>query len=194
MRYLKMPILMALSLASLFAFAGAASATILTDAPVPGYTGIVKAESEGALTLHGPISIFCKSSIEGNIERHGSGITTEGSITSLTLTECGSNHATVKSGGSLEVHTEKASENGNGTLTSTGAQISINITSLGITCVYTTFETDIGILTGSSSTNGTAKVDLEGSLPRTGGSLFCGSSAQMTGSYKITTPDYLDVD
>ncbi|HEY8502833.1 MAG TPA: hypothetical protein VIL21_09115 [Solirubrobacterales bacterium] len=195
MKYSKTLVLVALSMAALLASTSIASATILTDAPVPIYTSVIKAESEGAITMHGVVTLTCNSTIEGSIEQHGNEITTGGSTTSLTFTECGSFDVTVKNGGSLEIHTRESSPNGNGTLTSTGMQFTVNVTPLGISCVYTTFETDIGTLTGSSATGGTAKVDLEGSIPRTGGSVYCGtSSGPLTGTYKITTPDYLDVD
>lgn len=178
---------------ALMAFAGSASATILTGPSSP-YTSTIKAESDGWADLLGVALISCKSTVEGKVEQHGSSTTAGGKISSLSFTECGpSNDVTVKNAGSLEVHTKEPS--GNGTVTSSGAEVSVQITSLGITCVYTTNETDIGSVIGSSHTGGTATLDLESSrIPRTGGSIFCGSSAEWTGSYRIVTPESLDVD
>ncbi|HEY8502554.1 MAG TPA: hypothetical protein VIL21_07690, partial [Solirubrobacterales bacterium] len=166
--------------------------TTLTSPSGTAYTSTVKAES-GELTLHKVFgaTISCgKSNLEGKVEQHGNGVTAKGNLSSLTFSECEGNDVTVKAAGSLEVH---ATSGGNGIVTSTGAEISIQLTGLGITCIYTTNGTQIGTLTGSNSTK--AKLDLEGSsIPRTGGSIYCGSSGELTGSYTVTTPSTLYVD
>ena len=80
-----------------------------------------------------------------------------------------------------------------GTVTSTGAEIKIQTS--GGECIYTTSNTDVGTLTGSNITNGTAYVDVNSApIPRTCGSFLCGSTAKWTGAYTIVAPDPLFVD
>jgi hypothetical protein len=106
----------------------------------------------------------------------------------LTFGECGNNHVTVKNPGTLEVHA--VSPTGNGTLTSSGAEVSINVTALGLTCVFTTNNTHIGTVT--TGEHATMHID-SAAIPRTGGSIFCGSSGEWTGSYKVTHPTNLSI-
>jgi hypothetical protein len=196
MKYVKMLGLLAVAAAALMAFEASASATTLTSPPGTTYTSWISASSEGATTLHGPATITCNSStMEGRVEQHGgNGVRAGGWISNLSFSSCGSNDVSVKSTGWLEVETKNESPDGNGTVFSTSAEISVNVTSLGITCVYSTAFTDIGTLTGSNSTGSNATLDINSSsIPRTGGSIFCGSSAKWTGSYKITTPSELVV-
>jgi len=128
------------------AFAGSASATTLTSPSGTAFTGVIEAEASFT-TIHGPVDITCnRSSMAGWSQSHGSGVTAGGYLFSLTFSEC-NNHVTVNSAGSLEIH---GTSGGNGTVTSTGAEISVQVTSLGITCVYRTGFTDIGTLTGGS--------------------------------------------
>jgi hypothetical protein len=151
------------------------------------YTGAIEAEAEGSTTLHGIVDVTCaKSTVGGTVVSHGAEVTAKASLSSLTLTECGSNDVTVSSVGSLEIHELSG---GNGTVTSSGAQISVQVTAFGITCVYSTSNTDIGTLTATETPEGNATLDIESaSIPRTGGSIFCGSSAEWTGSYAVSTP------
>jgi hypothetical protein len=170
---------------------GTGGGSILTNlGGTTTYTSTIKAEAEGSAVLHGPAEISCKkSTFEGKIEQHGTGIVAGGKLSSLSFSECGTNDVTVVKSGSLEIY---ATSGGNGTVGSTGAEISINLTSLGITCIYSTNTTDIGTFTGSTSTNAT--IDLSGGIPRTAGNIACGASATLTGSYKFTTPSNLYVD
>ena len=59
-----------------------------------------------------------------------------------------------------------------------------------MTCIYTTNNTDIGVLAGSKTENARAHVS-SAQVPRTGGSALCGSTGTLTGQYKITTPSTL---
>ena len=199
MKYVKVLGLLAVAAAALMAFVATASATTATSPKGTVYTGALKGETEGATTLHGVVDITCnQAAVEGKVEQHGSGTTAAGNISSLTFSECGSNHVTVKTAGSLEAHaTAVKGEDSDGTLTSTGAEVSIQITSLSITCVYTTNNSDIGTgtLTSSTTTGGNATIDVESTaIPRTGGSFFCGSSAEWTGSIRVVTPSTLYID
>ncbi|MGN6216356.1 MAG: DUF6531 domain-containing protein, partial [Solirubrobacterales bacterium] len=157
----------------------------------------LKAESEGKAVLDAPFgNVECNSTLEGHTENAGSATETVNvSITSLTFSSCNSgNTVNVIKSGRFEIHTEGAENNNNGTLTSSGAEI--EVTHLGVQCIYTTSSTTIGTVTGSETTGGNATLDIAGTLPRTGGSggAFCGSSAPWTGSYKVTSPSTLNVD
>jgi polyisoprenoid-binding protein YceI len=196
MKYLKMLGLLAVAAAALMAFAGTASATTPTSPKGTAYTGVYKATA-GLTQLHGSFTtVQCGHSFtEGKIEQHGANVTTKGTISQLTFTECNYS-VTVKKLGSLEAHATKVeNSNADGTVTSTGAEIAIH-TSVG-ECVFTTSGTDIGTgtLTSTATTGGNAKLDIKSaSIPRTGGSFFCGSSATWTGSYTVTTPSTLYID
>lgn len=176
----------------LIAFIGTASATIITSPAGTTYTSTVKAESEGAVSLHNSslgITVTCqKSTVEGKIESHGAATTAGGKVSSATFTECGTNDVTVAKAGSLELHSLGS---GKGTLTSSGAEITVNSTSIGVSCTYTTSGTDVGVVTGGTP----AKLAIASStISRTGDSVFCGSSALLTGNYKATTPSTALVD
>jgi hypothetical protein len=210
MRNLKMLGLLAIAGAALMAFVGTASATTLTSPTGTSYTGIVTAESHGTTSLHGAfVTVSCaKSHVEGKIEKHGVGVTVSGKISTLSFTECNFPVTVVKPG-SLEVHAINTTPSGSnptihtcttayctGTLTSTGAEIKIH-TSIG-ECIFTTSNTDIGEITPTNDTGGHATFDIgthgTGVIPRTGGSFFCGSTGQWTGSYTVTTPSTLWID
>jgi hypothetical protein len=184
MKYVKMLGLLAVAAAALMAFAGTASATTITSPSGTAYTGEIKATA-GATELHGSfITVKCNTSaVTGSkVETHGAGVTAKGPVTTLTFSECNFPVKVVKAG-SLEVH---ATSGGNGTLTSNGAEITIE-TSIA-NCIFTTKETDVGTLTGGT----TAKLDINSaSIPRTGHSVFCGGSGTWTGSYTVNTPDTL---
>jgi ribosomal protein S27E len=159
----------------------------LTSPEGAPYTSTIKAESANFKLDGSFVTVECSSSFEGKVESHSS-TGASGNLSGLAFSGC--NYAVeVKKPGSLQFH---ATGGGNATVTSSGAEISIN-TSVG-TCVFTTSGTDIGTLTGSNATNAT--VDLAGNLLRTGGNFLCGKidGNTLTGSYKITTPSTLYVD
>jgi hypothetical protein len=179
MKYIKMLGLLAVAAAALMAFAGPASATTVKSTGA-NYTSTITAESSNS-TLHGSfITVECaESHVQGKVESHGAGVTAEGKISNLSFDECNYD-VTVKKGGTLVAHTGTTP---NGTLTSTGAEITIH-TSVG-ECVFTTSSTPIGTLTGGAP----AKLDIDSSsIPRTGGSFFCGSSGEWTGNYTVSVP------
>jgi hypothetical protein len=190
MSYIKIAALVAAAV--LLAFPGAATATEFTSPSNSTYTGAGVAKAEGTISMHGVVTVTCTNSTFGvEVEQHGSSTTAGGSLTE-TSAEC-SNPVTFLKGGTGLAHTEKEGSNGNGTLTSSGAETKVEVKSLGITCVFNTNNTDIGLIEGNNEKN--ARVSLAGVvIPRTGGSFFCGSSAEITGSYKITTPSTLSVD
>jgi len=186
MKYLKMLGLAAVAVAAL-ALPGMAGANPLTSPTGTGYTSTIKAESEGATTLHDERgTVVCEeSNLEGKVESHGS-TTASGKASSLTFGGCNYPVEVLKAG-SLEVKTTTA---GHGTVFSSGAEIRIKF--LFWECVYSTNGTDVGTLTGSNVTGSNATLDIgAASIPRTGGSYTCSSSATWTGSYKVTTPSTL---
>lgn len=193
--------LIVLVVAAMMAFAGSASATTLTSPSGTTYTGEIKAESEGSTTLKSSFigTVTCTSSkAVGKVESHGTGVTAAGNIAELTFTGCSGGEPTSPVGvaresgkrGALEVH--GTSTTGNGTVTSTGAEVIIHKTLAG-TCIFVTFSTDLGTLTGSNVTGTNATLDISGVVIRTNGSGFCGESATWTGSYKIWQPSTLEV-
>ena len=187
MKTLKMLALACSAAAVLAIFAAPATATVLTSPAGTTYTGSIKATSNN-LKWEGPfVTIECSHSAwGGNVESHGAAVTTKFQLSSLSFTGC--NFAfTVNNTGSMEVHTDTAVSDGNGTLTWTGASISI-ATSVG-TCVFTTNGTDLGTVTGGENA-----IDVNAKIPRTGGSFLCGPSAGLRGIYTITTPNSLTVD
>ncbi|HEX5526105.1 MAG TPA: hypothetical protein VFX44_02770 [Solirubrobacterales bacterium] len=211
MKYLKMLGLAAIAAGALMAFAGAgtASATELTCSAGVMCTAptTIHATSEGHATLDSPIgNISCEGTVSGEANTGSSTTTVSGggTVSFFNCTEGATVH--VLANGTLEIHTEytkeadghetqNAASTGNGTLTSTGTEVTVEFR--GFHCIFRTKETDIGTVTGSKNNAGkTATLDINGRIPAVGGrsGIFCGSTSPWTGSYLITTPDYLDID
>jgi len=194
MKYVKMLGLAALAAAALMAFAGSASATTLTSPSGTQYSGTIAATlSSASATLKSSFigEVVCKkSTVEGKVESQGAEVTAKGNLSSLTFTECNGT-VTVLKAGSLEVHTEGEKANGNGTLTSSGAEVTVELA--GLHCIFTTSNTDVGKVTGGTTATLTAASQ---AIPRTGGrsGAFCGSSATWNATYSVTTPDTLLID
>src|SRR5262249_38952983 len=149
---------------ALLALAGTASASRVTWKNAGGnleiYTNNFKTDNEGKIKLTGSyVTVECNgSSIEGTIERHGAVIAAGGALTSWTFNGCNF-PVVVNKPGSLEILTQEVNNNGNGTVISTGAEITVT-TSVG-QCIFTTNSTDLGLLTGSTNKLGlTATFDL----------------------------------
>jgi hypothetical protein len=179
-----------------FAVASASATELYTKAGKLTVGSTIASEAEGTTTLHPPFGdIECKkSTVSGKVSNAGGATeTVSGNIEALTFTECNAT-VTVVQKGSLEIHTRETSATGNGTLTSTGSEVTVEF--IGTHCIFKTNGTDIGTLTGSTATGGNATLDIEATIPRTGGrsGVFCGSTAQWTGSYKVTNPSDLGVD
>ena len=180
----------------LFAATTASATELNTETAMLASGSTIASSAEGTTTLHPPIGdIECKeSAVEGTTSNTGSPTeTVSGGITKLTFTTCNA-IVTVLAKGSLEIHTRETNGNGNGTLTSSGSEVTVEFA--GFHCIFKTSSTDIGTLTGSTATGGNATLDIEATIPRTGGrsGAFCGSTAQWTGSYKVTKPSFLNVD
>jgi opacity protein-like surface antigen len=200
MKYAKILGLLAVAAAALMAFAASASATTLTSPPGTTYTGVIEAEAEdpdseehNGVTLDGVTDINCThSKVAGKVETHGSNVTASGLLSTLTFEECNA-HVTVLKKGELIIHTDHVAGDGNGTLTSSGAEVTIQVTTpIKISCIYSTENTPIGTLTGHDDEHAT--LDIKATIKRTGHSFFCGAEAEWTGSYTVTNPENLTVD
>lgn len=186
MNYLKMLGLVACITGALTIFAVPASATTLTSPAGTTYTGAIKATS-GVIELHGSfITVKCESSsFEGNVSQHGSGVTVKIPLSFLRLFPCNF-PLTVLSYGNIEWH---GTGNGNATVTWNAFELTVE-TSIA-NCIFSGNSVDLGTFTGGSP----PKFHLfSAGIPRTGHSIFCGSSGVLTGSYTITTPGTLLAD
>jgi hypothetical protein len=193
MKHLKILGVVAVCATALMAFAGTASATTLTSPAGTTYSGSIKSTSEGIVKLKATFgTIECESSVEGKVETNP-GTPVSGKVSKLTWTNCGpgSCSATTLKTGSLSI---ESSGGGNGTLTGNGQEVETNC--FGLNCVWTTSNTSLGTVTGSSNTKATATLDISATIPRSGGTGggFCGSTGTWSGSYIVNTPDELFID
>lgn len=194
MKYVKTLGLLALTALAAMAFAATASATNLTSPSGTTYTSSFTGKSEGKLTAHGSggYTLECEAEGTAAVEKHGVGSTVSGKVTSLKFSNCGNATLHVKKTGTVEIHSEGS---GNGSLTSSGAEVETTTESAfgKMSCIYTTNNTYLGVLTGNTS--GNAMFDTAGgTIPRTGGSALCGGTATLTGVWNITSPSTLSVD
>jgi hypothetical protein len=207
MKHAKILGLLAMTATVVMAFASAASATTLTDqtnAKDPYGVGkeIHAVLGAGGFVLNGVVPVTCHSATyNAEITDAGSATTTvKAKLKTTTISECTEgNHITVTKPGEFEIHTDTAVNDGNGTATWNAGAMTLQVTSLGLTCEFTGEATDVGTIDGSRKTDAnkkhpTATVTTDVVIPRTGGSFFCGSSAELEVDWTITTPDYLDVD
>jgi hypothetical protein len=194
MRSLKIFSLLALAATTMVVFTSSVSAATPTSPAGTTYEGKLHATSESHLTITNAITnINCNSTLEGEVEPSGSGEPIGVPLSSLSFTGCTDSwHVTVTSPGTLELHGIPGSKNG--TVTWSGAKI--QTTRFSVPCNYATSAADVGTLTGSKTTGGTATIDLSGQLVlESGNSEVCGkASGALTGSLSVATPDYLDVD
>jgi hypothetical protein len=176
--------------AALVVLGGTASANPLTSPAGTYYSGTLQAEAESTISLTGPFgfgTVSCKkSTFEAKVES-SSVSSAIASLSSLTFGECSGGEVTaVTKPGSLQIEQVGA---GKATVRWSGAEIKIHKTLMG-SCTFTSSNTDIGTLTGSSITGGNATLDFAGQLSSSNG---CGT-ATLDGSYKFTTPNPLYVD
>lgn len=201
MKYLKMIGLAAIAAAALMAFAGSASATVLTSpagTTLPAGTTIHAELKEGVAKLAASFgNIECKeSTIEGKTANAGGAAeTVRGTVSKLTFSNCNGGACTVTTlkPGELEVH---AIGGGNGTVTAKGQEVTTNCTFFGFNyhCIWQTAATGthLGQLTGGSPATLTAT---GATINRTGGTSgnACGSTGTWTAVYKVTKPNPLFV-
>jgi hypothetical protein len=200
MKYMKMLGLLATAAAALMAFASSASAGTITSptgTAATSFTATAGATSrDGAFT-----TITCQSShLAGRVTSQGASQTIKVNVNAFSFNGCNT-PVHVQEFGTLEIHSIKKGivphetclvNYCSGTVTSSGTRTEVT-TSFG-SCVFTTTSTPIGVLTDTDTTGGNAILDIQGSIPRTGGSFLCGSSATWTGSYNIASPATLWID
>ena len=193
MKLVKMLGLAAIAAAALMAFAGSASATILTSPSGTQYSGEIAASLKSCTkaTMKSFIGeVACeKSTFGGKVESQGAETTASTRVSSLTLTSCDCVVAVLRNG-SFEIHTDSASANGNGTVTGNGQEFTMECE--GFHCIFTTSNTDLGTLTGGTS----GVLTVNATIPRTGGrsGAFCGSSGNFVGTWSVNTPSTLLID
>jgi len=194
MKYIKMLGLAAIAAAAMMAFAGSASATIITSPEGTPFTGTIEATSTHTSLHPGSgtsfLTVTCEHSfVKGTIEKHGAAVTAEGPLSELTFSKC-TDPVTVAKPGRLVAHTIAK---GTATLTSVGAEVLIH-TSEGPTCTFTTGAgVDIGVLEDSKHTGGNATLNIgSSSIPASG--FLCPSTGVWTGDYKVTAPSKIYVD
>jgi len=68
------------------------------------------------------------------------------------------------------------------------------VSTLGISCVYGTSNTDLGVVTGSSTTGGTARIDVSAQVLKTAGGFLCANPDLWEATYTVTQPDWIDID
>jgi len=211
MKYLKMLGLAAIAAAGLMAFlgAGTASATVLCETtPAAGSdcvepwkvnAGVVlDFSAENSTVLTGPfgevIATCTASTVQGELTAGQTGSTTTtpiAKITSLTWTGCGTRTVTANSAttGELEIHHETGTDNG--TVTSNDTTVTITNVPIFGTCNYQTANTDIGTLTGRTTTGADPTFDIAATIPHEAGS-SC-PNGTWEGSYVYTGTTTFDV-
>ncbi|HEU5062879.1 MAG TPA: hypothetical protein VFT79_06970 [Solirubrobacterales bacterium] len=202
MKNLKILAFVAFAAAALMALAAGASATVITSPAGTAFTGAVKAESiEPRVYVHYGFTELetCDSEFEWKVESHGAAVTAKGAIASFSLSNCGSEMTLVKPG-AFEVHTWGAEGSGHGSVTWTGAEITIRRFS-SMHCFYKIENPSwdpehpyIANITGSKERNSTATLDVEIRWTLVQGSLLCPKQSAWTAYFTVTSPDYLDVD
>jgi len=207
MKHVKMLGLAAAAAAALTAFVGAstASATVLCSEPGTGSgttcpagkaypaSTPIHAVNQGIIRLTTEfLTVECEeSTIQGSTNNEGGAsetVTIANSTWNLLFCNC---EVSVIKDGSLEVHW--ISNTSNGTLTSSGAEITFQCTVplIGkVHCIIVTSSTDLGTLTGGAP----AEIDIpSANIPRLTTSSFCDKTANLDASYRVTGPSPLYV-
>jgi hypothetical protein len=188
--------LLAVLFVSWMTIAGPAAATTVTAPSGTAYTGSFALLNEGNMTIDGFANVYCSSSVlGGSIESHGSSVTAKAALGFLGFAGCFADSVNVLKNGSLEFH---ATSGGNSTVTSSGAEVTTEVP-LGVFgtvhCIFATNNTDLGVLTAAANNESHATLNVDSSaIPIKAGSFLCGSSVELTGSYKVTTPTGFRVD
>jgi hypothetical protein len=213
MKYLKMLGLAAVAAMAVMAFIGAASAsaTVLCEnTPAAGtdcsntvaQNTVIdfSVEKNTSAILTGPfgevIDTCTGSTSKGKLSNAGSTTTTVSGSQEvaaggeLTFTGC-TKPTTVITGGTIEVHHITGTDNG--TVTSSGATVIIHNTLFG-ECAYKTSNTDIGTITGRTSTGAQPTFDIKATIPaeKSNSGITC-PNGTWEGSYEYTGTTLFDV-
>jgi len=195
MRHLKIIGLLAVAATAIMAFVGVGSAaaevlwtrnsggTLTTVATGTALKSSLESGTSALLkdTAGGVNDTCTGSTVEGKVETNSGG-SAGGKVSSLTFTGC--SHTTdVLAPGSLSI--KRIAGTTNGTVTSSGARVTIKSTIFGISCVANTGAgTTIGTLTGAATNTASATMDINAVITLENG---CGDST-WTGSYLVTSP------
>lgn len=195
MKRLKVLVLLALAVIATMASAGSATATILTSPAGTPFTGDFHAASEGHLRIPTDISaIECNWTLKAEVRGHGTERPVEALVEELFVTGC-TNEWTAKVTNLGELKITPLLGGPDGTVTWLGA--TVTFTGWGTfgthTCNFT-IVADVGRITGSTTTGSTATIDVLGELTRESGSYLCRDKPTISGSLKVESPDFLDVD
>jgi hypothetical protein len=182
-----------LVVAALMAFAAPASADQLTSNGSVYSGGLTGDNEAGHITMTGPlgIKIACSGHLGGTVTSQGAGLPIVGSVTEILISNCTNGYAVT----SITKGTITATAIGSGpnaTIFSNGTETTVH-TPLGFNCVYRTSSTHFGTFTGSTTTGGTATMDVSAAMPRISHSSLCGATGILTGSAVVTVPDNLNV-
>jgi hypothetical protein len=191
MKFTKILGVVAVAAMALMAFASSASATTLTIGGAKQNSAVtikstLKSGTSALLTdTFGAFANTCTSStVEGKSSVFTP--TVSGSISALSWSSCTEGNPTVNNMGSLSVSWIKNTING--TVRSIGANVTVPSALGTLTCTTASGEgTDIGTLTGVSSTASHATMDINAVLS-------CGAiTAKWSGTYTVTSPTGLGV-
>jgi hypothetical protein len=190
MKHLKMLAAAAVAAMALMGVAaGSASATTLAINHVPqtsavtitasltsGTTATLKTTDSKTL-----VDTCSGSHVHGTTTSPFTGATVTGNVESLAWEKCSHTTDTIAGkGGKLHITTTSG---GNGTVTSSGAEVTVKSTTFGVSVVCKTGEgTHIGTFTGAPTTTGHAEMDIDATVD-------CGLfSAKWEGTYIVTSP------
>jgi hypothetical protein len=199
MKYVKMLGLAAVAAMALMAFVGAstASATVLKSTGVtlgknaPIEASLKSGDSAALTNTAGePLDTCTGGVVAGKISNAGgAAATVSGPVESLTWTGCTDPTTTIK-GGTLEIH--HISGTTDGTVTSSGAEVTVNNSVIG-SCIYGTGAgIDIGRLETAGATDViNINVVVNEQIPLR---FFCPDHAIWDAEYVVTTPHALIVE
>lgn len=204
MRHIKIFGLLVFATTMLAAFACATSATELTS---PKGTKIengatIEMESSAA-QIDGSLKLTCKFAFLKNdvINAGGPATTVESSGRSLSFLLCGDDTVTLLDSGVWLIHTKNAGADNTGTVTSSGAALTVQfhrtVFGFPITshCIYETTGTHMGSLVGSEHEgHKAAMLNMNAALKVITTDGACGETAQLTGLYWVESPELLYVD
>jgi hypothetical protein len=195
MKYVKQLSIGAIAAMAVLAMtASSASATELYSGLTTLKAGtVISATLSGTATLtttEGTVLVKCTGgSIAGKTSNTGSSTeTVKGTVAAadLTWSNCSEPTSTL-AGGNLEIH--HAGVGINGTLTGSGFEVTVDTTVFG-SCVFTLAAgTDLGTLTGSTSSNAT--MDINAAVTRKSG--LCPGTERWVATYTVTSPTTLHV-
>lgn len=123
-----------------------------------------------------------ESTVKSTLANAGSAATTvESGISTLTFAKC-TNPVVVLKPGKAELHHIAGTDNG--TLTTIGTEVTVNVSPFG-SCIYGTGASlDAGVTEGGNP----GRMKLNVVVPKVGGGFTCPSEARVTGEYTATSP------